>query len=536
MAFTVTANTSTGFSIDTGNTVATFNSSTGGDGEVYANNATWATVRSATSGTADNTSTTAAVYTEPGYWFGRVFLPFDSSALPDGATIVSAKVRVYVDAVLGDNDNDGDDFIRLVESTQASSTGLVNGDFDQLGTTALANDIDITSISAGGFIEFILNSTGLALLNDTGYTKFGLREGHDINDNPTGTGITGIRINTSDNASNDPELVVAYTVGGTNYTLTADAGSFSITGTAANLERNLKVVANTGSYVITGTAANLERSLKVVANAGSYSITGTAANLGYNRKVVADTGTFLITGANANLESSREVFAESGSVIITGTDATLRKSINMTADSGSFAVSGTNATLTATRRLTASSGSVTVTGTDASFRKSINFNAEAGAITLTGTSASLEYNRRLVADTGVFTLTGTDASLESSKEVFAESGTVTITGTDATLSVHRKMVADSGSYSILGTAVTFELARRLLADSGTVEITGTDATLDYQQGYFLNAESGSVVITGTPTRITFDVIPTIQGRNYYIDSNGSVYWVISENIGLVEKV
>lgn len=301
---------------------------------------------------------------------------------------------------------------------------------------------------------------------------------------------------------------------GGSYTLTADGGSFVITGTSAGLERNLKVVADAGSIAITGTAANLE----------------------YSRKIVADIGTFLITGTDANLESSREVFAESGSVIITGTDATLRKSINMTADSGSFAVTGTNALLTATRRLTASSGSVAITGTDASFRKSINFIAESGAFSVAGTNANLEYNRRLVADSGVFDITGTNASLESSREVFAESGSVAISGTSASLTVHRRMTANSGSYSILGTAVALELARRLLADSGTVEITGTDATLDYQQGYFLNAESGSIVITGTPTRITFDVIPTIQGRSYYIDSNGSVYWVISENIGLVEKV
>jgi hypothetical protein len=29
---------------------------------------------------------------------------------------------------------------------------------------------------------------------------------------------------------------------------------------------------------------------------------------------------------------------------------------------------------------------------------------------------------------------------------------------------------------------------------------------------------------------------SVQDRNYYIDSNGNIYWVINQDIGLVERV
>lgn len=188
--------------------VLSFYSNASGDGEVWVSGASWSAAHDATSGTAEVNTTPSAVYSEPGTFMGRVFLPFDTSTIPDNATITSATLRVYV-TVVNDNDNDGNDFIRLVESTQASETLIAGADFDAVGTTALATDIDIGTVSTNTFLDFTLNSTGLALINTSGFTKLALREGHDVLNDPIATGITGISIHPSDGV-NKPQLIVNY--------------------------------------------------------------------------------------------------------------------------------------------------------------------------------------------------------------------------------------------------------------------------------------------------------------------------------------
>ena len=205
-------------------TVVSYYSNSGGDGEIYKGGSlNWNTEHDATSGTADGSGTTAYTYSEHDgstYWLGRTALPFDTSGLPDGATITNVNLKVYVSAK-SDGDNDGSDFIRVVQNTTASATALANGDYDQIGAidnpTAGATDTDITGVSTGGYLTINLNSTGRGWVSKTSYTKLGLREGHDATDAaPTsGTGITGLQIRTANytGTASDPILEVTYTEG-----------------------------------------------------------------------------------------------------------------------------------------------------------------------------------------------------------------------------------------------------------------------------------------------------------------------------------
>lgn len=68
----------------------------------------------------------------------------------------------------------------------------------------------------------------------------------------------------------------------TAYTLTADSGTFTLSGTAANLLHGYKVPAGSGSFVLSGTAANLLHGYKVSAASGNFVLTGTAATLDYS--------------------------------------------------------------------------------------------------------------------------------------------------------------------------------------------------------------------------------------------------------------
>lgn len=212
-------------------------------------------------------------------------------------------------------------------------------------------------------------------------------------------------------------MVIALDAGATSYTLTADAGSVAITGTAANLERHAEVAAAPGSYAVTGVAANLEYHRDMPAAAGAWTISGTAATLLADRRLNAEPGAVAITGTAANLEAHRKVAADAGSVAITGTDADLSRGKRIAAEAGAFDITGTAAALLADRVLTAEAGTVDITGTAADLVVT-----SPGAYTL-------------ACDPGAFTIAGTDAAFLRDYVSPLDAGAYAITGTGATLSV-----------------------------------------------------------------------------------------------------
>jgi len=246
--------------------------------------------------------------------------------------------------------------------------------------------------------------------------------------------------------------------GGGATTLTADSGSYSVTGTAASLEIGRKVAANSGSYAITGTAANLHRGFPMAAASGSYAVTGTAATLLKGSTVSATSGSYTINGTTASLEFNRKLTAGSGSYSVTGTDATLTYtpagSVTLTADPGSYAFIGTAASLLVGRTLTAASGSYAVTGTAATLIAGPRLSATSGTVSVSGTTASLLTDRLLTADAASYSFTGTAASLPVARKLSAASGSYSETGTAATLLADRLLTAGNGTYVISGPQTT----------------------------------------------------------------------------------
>ena len=202
---------------------------TAGDGYIYSSNPSWDAAHDATAGIASNytalAATTGIIKSSKLYYIYRTFLPFDTSSIPDDAAITSASLNVYVYAKKND-DNDGDDFITLVQTSQASTTILAKEDFDQTG--AINNPTegvnsnerkDITNIAVGKYLAFNLNSTGLGWISAIGATRLGLREGHDVIDSAfTSSSSTTIQYNfltirTSEYSGTvqDPYLTVTYT-------------------------------------------------------------------------------------------------------------------------------------------------------------------------------------------------------------------------------------------------------------------------------------------------------------------------------------
>lgn len=162
------------------------------------------------------------------YLIERAFIPFDTSAIPSNANIGSVTLRIYI-ASKANDDNDGYDYINIVQTNQSSSATLVGTDFDNCGAISNpatgADLIDITGITVETTTTFTFNPTGQSWIAKNGVasncgtiagvTCLGLREGHDITNNPTDD-TSGIRNFVEFSTSEDidvnkkPKLTVNY--------------------------------------------------------------------------------------------------------------------------------------------------------------------------------------------------------------------------------------------------------------------------------------------------------------------------------------
>lgn len=170
---------------------------------------------------------------------------------------------------------------------------------------------------------------------------------------------------TTDNAPWSAKIATFKAAGGA-FTLTADPGSYTITGTAASLLFGRKLVADAGSYSVTGTAAALLRAGLLSADAGVYAISGSDATLTYsgagNKVLTADPGVYTVTGTDASLLADRLLTAGEGTYAITGQVAQALFGRLLAAEAGSYVITGTDAAFLRTYVLTAESGTYSVNG------------------------------------------------------------------------------------------------------------------------------------------------------------------------------
>lgn len=221
-------------------TVTTNVFSGSGDGYVYAGGlgATWDTAHDATDGSLawsiGATMDVSATVTSGKFGsitIGRVFIPFDTSVISSQATISSATLNIYTASIIN-TDNDGSDYLTVVQTSQAAHTTLVAADYDQCGSINSPTEgidagqrKDITSISTSAYTSFTLNSTGRGWIKKNGETSncssargiscFGIREGHDTTDVPiTDDTNNSVSIYAAEQTgtANDPYLSVTYTV------------------------------------------------------------------------------------------------------------------------------------------------------------------------------------------------------------------------------------------------------------------------------------------------------------------------------------
>ena len=118
---------------------------------------------------------------------------------------------------------------------------------------------------------------------------------------------------------------------GPTYTLTADAGTLTLTGQDA--QRDLSMAADAGTLTLTGHDAALTHGYVLAADAGTLTLTGQDADLTYTPASItytltADAGTLTLTGQDATFGRTYVLDAESGVLSLPGQDAVLDYSGN----------------------------------------------------------------------------------------------------------------------------------------------------------------------------------------------------------------
>lgn len=180
---------------------------------------------------------------------------------------------------------------------------------------------------------------------------------------------------------------ITYLVSDTGaFTLTADSGAYTYTGTNAGVEKGSNLAADTDSYTYSGTNADLNRGYTIAADTDSYVYTGTNATLTF-----AGAGAFTLE-------------ADSGSYTYTGTNAGLKAAFSLAADTDSYTYNGTNVALSRGYYLSADTDAYNYSGASVDFSLDAVLNAETVSYNYTGSNVSITVQGDLVVgDTYIYT-------------------------------------------------------------------------------------------------------------------------------------
>ncbi len=112
----------------------------------------------------------------PSFNILRGALFFDTSSLPDDATINSAVLSLY-----GTSDNSSADFDITMVDGSGLNQPLQDTDYGYLGSQNVSGgSFNTSGFSTLGYNDIPLNETGLGWISKTGITKLGLRSSRDI--------------------------------------------------------------------------------------------------------------------------------------------------------------------------------------------------------------------------------------------------------------------------------------------------------------------------------------------------------------------
>ena len=235
------------------------------------------------------------------YQIGRGFVDFDTSSLPDNCTISAASLFVYCSSVYNAHGTG----VYVIKSTKTENQ-IVSGDWDEIDKTNLGGN----KVPSSGDNTFTLNSTGIAHISKTGYTKLALIQGNDFSGSPPNQGndhfvFRGYNYGTE---AQRPTLSVTYTTppavttgSVTNlYELSATLGG-NVTDAGGGTVSSRGVCWSTSANP---TTANSKATSAGTTGAYTVSATGLSSNTTYNYRAYVITENSTQYGTNLTFTTS----------------------------------------------------------------------------------------------------------------------------------------------------------------------------------------------------------------------------------------
>lgn len=154
-------------------------------------------------------------YTNNTWTLYRGYLSFDTSSLPDDAIISSS--TIFLTLQMNSNGYaDGHNYVNIVSANPATPGQVTGNDIDQLGNEKLSNDLSITGLTNETKYGFGLNATGTSLISKTGYSQYGMKEGHDFDAyegaHSYAFSYAGFYVSETTDTNKDPYLQIDYTL------------------------------------------------------------------------------------------------------------------------------------------------------------------------------------------------------------------------------------------------------------------------------------------------------------------------------------
>ncbi len=179
-----------------------------GDNRVYAGPGTWATVRAAANGVSLFTIIGAYGALDTGdYYINRAFLPFDTSAIPDDATVTGATLYLCGYLLIGTGE-----VTHIVSTSLTAMDGVEDYKIANYGTASAG------SFAAAPTVDQYYNSAidlAKVTVSKTGSTYIGLRGASDLNNSaPGGANYAKWYDQETGGPAKGPYLVVTYTEAG----------------------------------------------------------------------------------------------------------------------------------------------------------------------------------------------------------------------------------------------------------------------------------------------------------------------------------
>jgi hypothetical protein len=260
---------------------------------------------------------------------------------------------------------------------------------------------------------------------------------------------------------------------------TPGSSTTTITGTSTNWDGiaaiSIKAPPASGSYILT-------------ANGGSYTLSGGTAVLLRTKNLIVSGGSYSLVGQNANLVKGRVLTSQGGSYTVGGASATLLRSKRIVASGGAYSYTGQTATLSRSKYLIAQGGAYNLTGqsvviTWTSGSTNYTLICQGGSYTLLGASANVNRNRNLTAQSGNYSLSGAAANIYRSKYINVVGGIYNLSGSSATI-----------TWTTVGGAVYPPVGSVLLGV--TYGPTGTEytGTLDIGKKFRIDIATGHIVM------------------------------------------